>query len=193
MGLKIRFGGIVILLFMAIFFDFRDLHFQWEMVGGVCEEVYIDQIRSPQEYNPSSTLNEKLSPAYKTVAGQFVCGDGSINIPIPKASIFFDLPTILLIWMITFLVVYSRRTNRIKMWEEASHVVKDVSELGAAIGAIMVFWGQFSERSMSIGFGVCLGSYFVGLATALFLKTYAEHLKRKELTETINDEQTTQL
>ena len=99
---------------MAIFFDFRDLHFQWEMVGGVCEEVYIDQIRSPQEYNPSSALNEKLSPAYETVAGQFVCGDGSINIPIPKASIFFDLPTILLIWMITFLVVYRRRTNRKK-------------------------------------------------------------------------------
>ena len=114
MGLKIRFGGIVILLFMAIFFDFRDLHFQWEMVEGVCEEVYIDQIRSPQEYNPSSALNEKLSPAYETVAGQFVCGDGSINIPIPKASIFFDLPTILLIWMITFLVVYRRRTNRKK-------------------------------------------------------------------------------
>ena len=144
---------------------------------GICEEVYIDQIRSPQEYNPSSALNEKLSPAYETVAGQFVCGDGSINIPIPKASIFFDLPTILLIWMITFLVVYSRQTNRIKMWEEASHVVKDVGELGAAIGAIIVFWGQFSGRSMSIGFDVCFASYFVGLATALFLKTYAEHLK----------------
>ena len=115
MGLKICFGGIVILLFMAIFFDFRELHFQWEIVGGICEEIYIDQIRSPQEYNPSSALNEKLSLAYKTVAGQFACGDGLINISIPKASIFFDLPTILLIWMITFLVVYSRRTNRTKM------------------------------------------------------------------------------
>ena len=68
-----RLGGIVILLFMAIFFDFREMNFQWEMVGGVCEEVYIDQNnRSPQEYNPSTTLNEKLSPAYETVAGQFV-------------------------------------------------------------------------------------------------------------------------
>ena len=82
---------------MAIFFDFHDLHFQWEMVGGVCEEVYIDQIRSPQEYNSSSILNENLRPVYENIAGQFVCGDGSINIPIPKASIFFDLPTILLI------------------------------------------------------------------------------------------------
>ncbi len=72
MRLKICFGGIAILLFMAIFFDFRELHFQWEMVGGICEEVYIDQIRSPQEYNPSSALNGKLSPAYETVAGQFV-------------------------------------------------------------------------------------------------------------------------
>ena len=69
MGLKIRFGGIVNLLFMAIFYDFSALHFQWEMVEGICEEVYIDQIRSPQEYNLSSALNEKLSPAYETVAG----------------------------------------------------------------------------------------------------------------------------
>ena len=43
MGLKIRFGGIVILLFMAIFFDFREMNFQWEMVGGVCKEIYLDQ------------------------------------------------------------------------------------------------------------------------------------------------------
>ena len=78
------------------------------------------------------------------------------------------------------------------MWEKASHVVKDIGELGAAIGAIMLFWGQFSERSMSIGFGVCFASYFVGLATALFLKTYAEHLKRKELKGKINVEQSVQ-
>ena len=64
MRLKIRFGGIVILLFMAIFFDFREMNFQWEMVGGVCKEFYIDQIRSPQEYNPSNALNENLSPAH---------------------------------------------------------------------------------------------------------------------------------
>ena len=45
MGLKIRFGGIVILLFMAIFFDFREMNFRWEMVGGVCKEIYLDQKR----------------------------------------------------------------------------------------------------------------------------------------------------
>ena len=78
------------------------------------------------------------------------------------------------------------------MREEASHVVKDVGELGAVIGALMVFWGQFSEKSMSIGFGVCFTSYFVGLATALFLKTYAEHLKRKELNKLKDVEQLAQ-
>jgi hypothetical protein len=59
------------------------MNFQWEMVGSICEEVYIDQIRSPQEYNPSSALNENISPAYENVAGGFACRDGSINIPIP--------------------------------------------------------------------------------------------------------------
>ena len=94
--------------------------------------------------------------------------------------------------MMTFLVVYSRQTNRIKMWEEASRVVKDVGELGAATGAIMVFWVQFSEGSMSFGFGVSFGSYFIGLATALFWRTYAEHLKREKLNKSIDDEQSAQ-
>ncbi len=59
------------------------MNFQWEMVGGICEEGYIEQKRSQQENNSSSDLNENLSQAYETVAGQFVYGDGSINIPIP--------------------------------------------------------------------------------------------------------------
>ena len=34
---------------------------------------------------------------------------------------------------------------------------------------------------MAIGFGVAFLSYIVGLATSLFFRAYAEHLKRKEL------------
>ena len=78
-------------------------------------------------------------------------------------------------------MVYTRKGDRIKVYEEASHIAKDVGELAAAIGAILVFWGQFNERSMAVGFGVAFLSYFVGLATSLFLRAYAEHLKRKEL------------
>ena len=180
MRLRTRFGGIAFLLFIAIFFDFREMEFKWDMLSGVCEEVYTYEGKESNTNQLTKTLNENLSPAYESVAGKFSCGEGSISIPIPKVSLFFDPPTILLIWGITFLVVYSRKGNRIEMWEEASHVAKDVGELGAAIGAITVFWGQFSERSMSIGFGVCFISYFVGQATALFLKTYAQHLKRKK-------------
>jgi hypothetical protein len=36
---------------------------------------------------------------------------------------------------------------------------------------------------MAVGFGAAFLSYFVGLATSLFLRAYAEHLKRKELTK----------
>jgi hypothetical protein len=36
---------------------------------------------------------------------------------------------------------------------------------------------------MTVGFGAAFLSYFVGLATSLFLRAYAEHLKRKELTK----------
>ena len=40
---------------------------------------------------------------------------------------------------------------------------------------------KFNERSMAVGFGVAFLSYFVGLATSLFHRACAEHLKRKEL------------
>ena len=43
------------------------------------------------------------------------------------------------------------------------------------------FSGYDSIQSMAVGFGVAFLSYFVGLATSLFLRAYAEHLKRKEL------------
>ena len=78
-------------------------------------------------------------------------------------------------------MVYTRKVERIKVYEEASQIAKDVGELAAAIGAILVFWGQYNERSMAVGFGVAFVSYFVGLATSLFLRAYSEHLKRKGL------------
>ena len=78
-------------------------------------------------------------------------------------------------------MVYTRKGDRIRVYEEASYISKDVGELAAAIGAFLVFWGQFNERSMSIGLGVAFLSYCVGLATSLFLRAYAEHLKRKRL------------
>ena len=43
------------------------------------------------------------------------------------------------------------------------------------------FSGYDSTESMAVGFGAIFPSYFVGLATSLFLRAYAEHLKRKEL------------
>jgi len=154
MRLTTRFGGIALLMFIALFFDFSDFEFKWDMLTGVCEEVYVD--------------------------GKFTCGEGSISIPNLKLELFVDFPTLIIIWGITFFAVYSRKGNRIEMWEEASHVVKDVGELGAALTALLIFFGQFNERSMSIGFGIAFLCYLYGLTTSIFIKTYVHNLKRKE-------------
>ena len=171
MGLKIRFGGIALLIFLALFFDPMDGVFKWDVISGVCEEVY----------NYEGNASDDSFTPIDDVQGAFSCGDGSISITVPKIAILLDIPTFLFIWGITFFVVYTRKGDRIKVYEEASHIAKDVGELAAAIGAILVFWGQFNEQSMAVGFREAFLSFFVGLATSLFLRAYAEHLKRKEL------------
>ena len=154
MRLGTRFGGITILLFMVIFFDFSEGDFKWHILTGVCEEIYVD--------------------------GNFTCGEGSISIPVLKTELFFDPISVFVIWGITFLVVYSKSGDRIELWEDASHVVKDVGELGAAITALFILFGQFNERMISTAFGVAFLCYFYGHATSIFIKTYVRHLKKKE-------------
>jgi len=177
MGLKVRFGGIALLIFLALFFDPMDGEFKWDVVSGVCEEVY----------NYSGNENDESFTPIDDVQGVFSCGEGSISIPVPKIALLIDIPTFLFVWGITFFVVYTRKGDRIRVYEEASHIAKDVGELAAAIGAFLVFWGQFNERSMSIGFGVAFLSYCVGLATSLFLRAYAEHLKRQRLQKEVEE------
>ena len=155
MRLGTRLGGIAILLFMVIFFDFSEGGFKWHILTGVCEEIYVD--------------------------GNFTCGEGSISIPVLKTELFFDPISLFVIWVITFLVVYSKSGDRIELWEDASHVVKDVGELGAAMTALFIFFGQFNERMISTAFGVAFLCYFYGHATSIFIKTYVKHhLKNKE-------------
>ena len=57
--------------------------------------------------------------------------------------------------------------------------VSSLSNLSPVHGKL--FSGYDSIQAMAIGFGVAFLSYFAGLATSLFLRAYAEHLKRKEL------------
>jgi len=173
MGVRVRFGGIALTIFLALFYNFMEMEFNWDIVSGVCEEVYTyDNGAGEESFTPIDD-----------VQGKFTCGEGSISIIIPKIAILLDLPTFAIVWGITFLVMYSKRGDRITMYEEASHVAKDVGELGGAIGALLLFWGQFNERSMAVGFGVAFLAYFVGLTTSIFLRAYAEHLKRKKLEE----------
>ena len=94
---------------------------------------------------------------------------------------FFDPISLFVIWVITFLVVYSKSGDRIELWEDASNVVKDVGELGAAITALFILLGQFNERMISTAFGVAFLCYFYGHATSIFMKTYVNHhLKKKK-------------
>ena len=40
MGLKVRFRGIALLIFLALFFDPMDGEFKCDVISGVFEEVY---------------------------------------------------------------------------------------------------------------------------------------------------------
>ena len=51
MRLTARFGGIALLLFLALFFDFNNFEFKWSMLTGICEEVYVDGILNTLEKN----------------------------------------------------------------------------------------------------------------------------------------------
>ena len=48
--------------------------------------------------------------------------------------------------------------------EKASHLAKDVGELGAAIGAIHTFMGVFNEAAISQAFGLSSQPTLLGLA-----------------------------
>ena len=93
MGLKIRFGGIALLIFLALFFDPMDGVFKWDVISGVCEEVY--------DYEGNAS-DDSFTPI-DDVQGAFSCGDGSISITVPKIAILLDIQTLLFNWGITFL------------------------------------------------------------------------------------------
>ena len=155
MGIRLRFFGLLVLVFLAMFLDFRELELIWERPTGVCQEGF---------------SSEK----------GFYCTEESIIFQRSTFIRFFDFPTIALIWGSTFFVVYTRSPkDSIQFWEEASHVAKDAGELMAALGSILVFTGVFNERTMANAFAAVFYAYFVGQLTALLCKTYSLHLKRK--------------
>ena len=155
MGIRLRFFGLLVLVFLAMFLDFRELELIWERPTGVCQEGF---------------SSEK----------GFYCIEESIIFQRSTFIRFFDFPTIALIWGSTFFVVYTRSPkDSIQFWEEASHVAKDAGELMAALGSILVFTGVFNERTMANAFAAVFYAYFVGQLTALLCKTYSLHLKRK--------------
>ena len=155
MHISFRIIGILFFLFMAVFFDFRNSELRFEMLTGVCE--------SYDFINNKCNSGEELT---------------TINL-IPL--FFFHPPSILLISIITILGSAFRGHGLIGSLEKASHLAKDVGELGAAIGAIHTFMGVFNEEAISQAFGFVFSAYFAGLSISLICSTIVNYLRSKEL------------
>ena len=88
------------------------------------------------------------------------CASGEKLSTVSLLPLFFDPPSILLISVITFLGSAFRRLGVVGSLEKASHLAKDVGELGAAIGAIHTFMGVFNEAAISRAFSFVFFSLF---------------------------------
>ena len=154
MNISFRIIGILFFLFMAIFFDFRSGELRFEMITGVCEN-------------------------YDFSTGE--CASGEKLSTVSLLPLFFDPPSILLISIITFLGSAFRRLGVVGSLEKASHLAKDVGELGAAIGAIHTFMGVFNEAAISQAFGFVFSAYFAGLSISLICSALANYLRSREV------------
>ena len=109
------------------------------------------------------------------------CNSGEELTTINLISLFFDPPSILLISIITILGSAFRGHGLISSIEKASHLAKDVGELGTAIGAIHTFMGVFNESAISQAFGYVFSAYFPGLSISLICSTIVNYLRLKKL------------
>ena len=129
MHISFRIIGILFFLFMAISFDFRNGELRFEMLTGVCENYDFSMQK---------------------------CASGENLSTVSLLPLFFDPPSILLISVITFLGSAFRGLGVVGSLDKASHLAKDVGELGAAIGAIHTFMGVL----MKLPFRKHLALYF---------------------------------
>ena len=154
MHISFRIIGILFFLFMAIFFDFRNGELRFEMLTGVCENYDFSMQK---------------------------CASGENLSTVSLLPLFFDPPSILLISVITFLGSAFRGLGVVGSLDKASHLAKDVGELGAAIGAIHTFMGVFNEAAISQAFGFVFSAYFTGLSISIICSALSNYLRSKEL------------
>ena len=154
MHISFRIIGILFFLFMAIFFDFRNGELRFEMLTGVCENYDFSMQK---------------------------CASGENLSTVSLLPLFFDPPSILLISVITFLGSAFRGLGVVGSLDKASHLAKDVGELGAAIGAIHTFMGVFNEAAISQAFGFVFSAYFAGLSISLICSALANYLRSREV------------
>ena len=152
-NIRIRLGGILLIVFMALFFNFRDLEFYSYHYTGVCEDY--DWWNS-------------------------VCHSGEELLKRPTLQTFTDIPTFLIVSGITMLGSFYTKGDKILKLERASHLAKDAGEFTAALGAVFFFGGVFNEAQMALGFGIVFLAYFYGHGIGIILQIIANHLKTTE-------------
>ena len=152
-ALRFRFAAMILLVFLAFFFNPNGPEFVWEIQSGVCNE-----------YNFSERK----------------CISGENLFSFPKFEALIDLPTLIFIWGFVFCGSYFKSENRIEKLERASHLSKDAGELCACTEALLIFSGVFHEAGMAVAFKFVFQAYLYGHLTAIIRITMANYLKSRE-------------
>ena len=165
--LPLRFGLIILVIFVGYYFNFESFQFEFSQVSGICEEFknpLSDKIHATTECVKGTNLKENLKVMY-----------------------LLDIPTLLLLFVITFCGSWFSKGNLVNKLERASHLSKDAGEFTAALGAILVFNMPFNEAPISAAFGSVFLSYFWGHFFAIILITFANYLKTQEENDLIGE------
>ena len=151
--LRFRIGGILLLIFIAFCFNWRDLEFNWFQTTGTCDDY--DWFTN-------------------------TCYSGEKLLKQPLLLFYLDLPTFFIVGGITFLGSFYTKGDKILRLERASHFAKDAGQIFGAVGAIYFFTGVFNEAQMARGFGIVFLSYLYGHIFGIILTTIANYLKTRE-------------
>ena len=152
-NINFRIGGILFLVIIAVFMNWRDMEFVWYQTTGTCDDY--DWFTN-------------------------TCYSGEKLLKQPMVMFFLDPATFFIVGGITFLGSFYTKGDKILMLERASHFAKDAGQIFAAVGAVYFFTGVFNEAQMARGFGIVFLSYLYGHIIGIILLTIANYLKTRE-------------
>ena len=151
--LRLRFFLIVLLLFFALFWDFKKGELRATIQTGVCEEF---------DYANRS------------------CQSGPNLIITSYPAMLIDPEALLMVLGLTYLGSWFRDGDLSSKLKRASHTVKDSGELTATIGAVISFSGIFFEPSLHMTFRIIFLAYLYGQLLGFTLTTLSNYMKCRE-------------